>query len=132
MHEQEMIKKPIGVRILRGILIGFGLFLLNLIFILGPYIAVWGIIIGVVAGGFASILSGVTLIIAYLFSLPFTLTLPTLIIEQPILMLLAGGVLIGLGGVLMSTILWMTKYIVYFSGKYILWNLNIIRGEEYE
>ena len=127
-----MIKKPVGVRILRGIMIGFGLLLLNLIFVLGPYVGIWGIIIGFVASGFALILSGITLIFAYIFTLPFTVTLPILLVENPVMMILIGGICIGLGGIFTSLFVWLSKYLVIGTSKYILWNSNIIRGDEYE
>lgn len=132
MEEKEMIKKPIGVRILRGIMIGFGLLLLNLIFVLGPYVGIWGVIIGFVASGFALILSGITLILAYIFTLPFDITLPILLVQNPVMMILGGGICIGLGGVFTSLFVWLSKYLVIGTSKYVLWNINIIRGDEYE
>lgn len=132
MEEKELIKKPVGVHILRGIIIGFGLLLLNLIFILGPYVGIWGIIIGSVASGFALIISGITLVFAYLFTLPLFITLPALLVERPVMMLLGGGLCIGLGGVLISLFLWLSKYLIIGTGNYILWHINTIRGDDYE
>lgn len=132
MNDKEMIKKPIGIRILRGILIGLGLLLLNLIFILGPYIGIWGVIIGAVASGFAFIVSGMALVAAYFIRMPFIITLPVILIEYPPLMLLTGGFLFGAGGVLSSLIIWLTRYLLIGTGKYVMWHVNIIRGDDYE
>jgi len=132
MEEHDMIKKPIGIRLLRGMMIGFGLLLLNLIFVLGPYVGIWGIIVGMVAAGVALVFSGLAMIITTLITLPFAITLPLVFIEHPALMGMSSGVMIGVGGILTLAFIWVSKYIVIGTGKYILWHVTIIRGEEYE
>ena len=132
MEEQEMIKKPIGIRILRGIMIGFGLLLLNLIFVIGPYIGLWGVIVGMVSAGVALLLSGFVLILTTLVTVPFALTLPMLFVEHPALMGLSSGVMIGVGGILTLLFIWLSKYMVIGTGKYIKWHVNVIRGDVYE
>ncbi len=132
MEEHDMIKKPIGIRLLRGMMIGFGLLLLNLIFVLGPYVGIWGIIVGMVAAGFALVISGLAMIITTLITLPFAITLPLVFIEHPALMGMSSGVMIGVGGILTLVFIWLSKYIVIGTGKYILWHVTIIRGDEYE
>lgn len=134
MENNDMMQKPVGIRILRGLLIGFGLLLMNLIFILGPYVALWSVVIAMVASGFAVTVSGFALIAAYLFSLPFsiTMTLPLMVVEYPILMLLSGGLFIGIGSLLAFLFTWLAKYLVIGTGKYVMWHVRIIRGDDYE
>lgn len=132
MEEKDMIKKPIGIRIFRGIMIGFGLLLLNLIFVLGPYLGVWGIVIGAVASGFAFVLAGMALIAAYFIALPFTITVPLILSQHPALLIMAGGIFAGSGGILLSLFLWLGKYLIIGTGKYFMWHVNLIRGDEYE
>jgi len=132
LNTQEITPKPVGVRILRGILIGLGLVLLNLIFILGPYVGLWGIIVAFVASGSAFILSGLTMITAYLFTLPLNISVPALFIDHPIMMVLSAGVFIGGGGILLSSSLWVSKYLVIVTGKYIKWQVKLVRGDNDE
>ncbi len=132
MEENLGQKKPVGVRLIRGFFVAFGLLLLNLIFVLGPYIGLWGIIVGFTVSGFALIASGLTLIFAYLFTIPAYLTVPALLIEHPVLMLMSSGILIGLGGIFMSLFIWLSKYVCVITGKYAMWHVDVIRGDEYE
>lgn len=132
MEEHDMIKKPVGIRILRGLMIGLGLLLLNLIFVLGPYIGIWGVIVGMVTAGAAMVLSGLVLVITSLVALPFTITFPLILIEHPALMAISSGLLIGIGGFLSLLFVWLSKYIVIGTGRYIQWHVNVIRGDVYE
>ena len=125
-------QRPLGVSILRAIIIGFGLLLFNLIFILGPYVAIWGAIIAFVTSGIAFIISGVVFILTYFFTFPFNMTVPLLILEHPTLMLLSGGLLIGAGGILTTLTLWFSKYLCIATGIYAKWNFKVIRGDEHE
>ena len=132
MNEQEINNKPVGFRILRGFSVGLGLLLLNLIFVLGPYIGIWGIMVGFIASGFAFVVSGLTMMTAYLFTLPFAFTVPSIFIEHPIMMVLSGGVFIGGGGILLSSFIWVAKYLVIGTGKYINWQVKLVRGDNDE
>lgn len=132
MNKEEINNKPVGFRILRGILIGLGLLLLNLIFVLGPYVGLWGIMVGLIASGFAFVVSGITMIAAYLFTLPFAMTVPSIFIEHPIMMVLSGGVLIGSGGLLLASFIWVAKYLVIGTGNYIKWQVDLVRGDNDE
>ncbi len=132
MEEHDMIKKPIGIRLLRGMMIGFGLLLLNLIFVLGPYIGIWGIIVGMVSAGVALAFSGLFMILTTLITLPFALTLPLVFIEHPALIGMSSGLMLGVGGILTLLFIWLSKYIIIGTVKYIKWHVNVIRGDVYE
>ncbi len=78
--------RPVGVSILRGIFVGFGLLLFNLVIVLGPYIAVWGILLGFFASGLALSIAGIAVALASLVSLPFALQIPLVLLSHPVLM----------------------------------------------
>jgi len=132
MEEKDMIQKPIGIRILRGIILGLGLLLLNLIFVLGPFIAIWSVVFAMVVSGLAVAVSGVALIFTYLFTLPIGLSIPLIIADNPILLALSGGVFIGIGGVISFLFIWFGKYLGIGTGKYVMWQVDLIRGDEHE
>lgn len=132
MNEQEINTKPVGFRILRGFSVGLGLLLLNLIFVLGPYVGVWGITVGFITSGFAFVVSGLTLMSTYLFTLPFAMTVPSVFVEHPIMMVLSGGLFIGSGGLLLSSFIWIAKYLVIGTGKYVKWQVKLVRGDNDE
>lgn len=132
MEEEDRIKKPIGIRLLRGFMIGLGLVLVNLIFVLGPYIGLWGIIVGMVTAGFALIISGLAVIIATLVTLPFSVTMPLILIQHPALAGMSSGLMIGIGGSLALIFIWLSKYILIATGKYIKWHVTVIRGDSYD
>lgn len=132
MEEKDIIQKPVGIRILRGMIIGLGLLLLNLIFVLGPFIAIWSVVFAMVVSGFAVAVSGIALIITYLFTLPISLSIPLIMAENPILLALSGGIFIGIGGILTFLFIWFGKYLGIGTGKYVMWQVDLIRGDEHE
>lgn len=132
MEEKDMIKKPIGIQILRGLIIGFGLLLLNLIFVLGPFIAIWSVVFAMIVTGLSFVFSGAVLIVGYLFTLPAQVSVPMVLVNYPVLMALSGGMFIGIGGLLTGLFLWLGKYLGIGTGKYVMWQVNLIKGDDYE
>lgn len=122
------IKEPIGISLIKSTFIALGLILFNLIFVLGIYLGVWGIIIGLFASGVAFIFSGIVFIFAALVSSPIVFSIPMVLIQHPIL-LVSGGLLgIGGGGLLFFGLLWLTKYYLDGTMRYIRWQMKLIRG----
>lgn len=132
MEEKDIIKKPIGIQILRGLVIGFGLLLLNLIFVLGPFIAIWSVVFAMIVTGLSFIFSGAVLIVGYLFTLPAQVSVPMVLLNYPVLMALGGGMFIGIGGLLTGLFLWLGKYLGIGTGKYVMWQVSLIKGDDYE
>ncbi len=131
MSEFQPIKKPIGIRILRGLFIGFGLLLLNLIFIVSPYLILWSVLLAAVVSGFSFVLTGGAMVLTYFITLPFV-SLPAVLIAHPALILLAGGLMIGMGGILAILSIWITKYVLILTKKYCLWHWAMIKGDDDE
>lgn len=130
MESSELTNKPIGVRLLRSLLIGSGLLLFNVVFILGPYLALWGLIIGSFAAGLSLMVTSIALMASSFFSLSLNISLPLVLIDHTPLIFLASGLLFGLGGLLTGLVLWPIKYLCIYTAKYVKWQFQLIRGDQ--
>ncbi|MDF1617434.1 HAAS domain-containing protein [Petrocella sp. FN5] len=133
-RKKEMTQpvEPVGIKFLKSFFIGMGLLLFNLIFVLGIYAGIWGVIIGFLGGGLGVFFSGIALLFSTFFSLPGVFHLPLLLIEHPVLMGSSGIFLIGLGTFFMILSIWFIKYWCMLTVKYVKWNIQLIRGDRYE
>lgn len=123
--------KPAGVNIIRGIFVGFGLLLFNLIIVLGPYLAVWGVILAFFVTGLALSVSGVAFALASFISLPFATTVPVALLSHPVLLIALCAILICLGLIFMLINLYVGKYLGIWTVQYMKWNFSVIRGEDH-
>lgn len=130
--EQSTIQTSNTNQVLRGLMVGFALFFFNLIFILGPYIGIWGVIIGLLASGFAAVAAGGAILVSMLVALPISMTLPAVMIAHPPVLIFISLLVIGIGSLLSTLLLWIAKITCSLTYRYLLWNLRMIRGESYE
>lgn len=124
--------EPVGIKFLKSLFIGIGLLLFNLIFVLGIYAGIWGIVIGFLGGGIGLFFSGIAFLVSTFFSLPGVFHLPLILIEHPVLMGSSGILLIGSGSFLIILSIWFIKYWCILTVKYVKWNIQLIRGDRYE
>lgn len=104
----------------RKLLIGIALIFFNLIIVLGPYLAILGIVFSAYLSSASFIFAGITL----LFGSPFMLFTP--ITSPHILTSLSFGIgLIGLGilGIILS--IYLTKQLYKLTLRYINWNMEL-------
>ena len=103
--------------------------LLNAIFILGPYLGLWGVIIGFIITGFALIFAGFVLLISALFAVPLSVIhVPIIFLQHPILMICLSIALICIGGLILIGFYYMTKLTCKLTYKYVKWLIRVIRG----
>lgn len=121
--------QPLGVVFIRGLFVGFGLLLFNLVIVLGPYVALWGLIIAFFATGFSLSLSAIVIAIASLVTLPFAVSLPTIFLGHPVLLIALCAILISLGFIFMLSTLFLCKYLALWTCQYVKWNISVIRGD---
>jgi uncharacterized membrane protein len=124
--------EPVGIKFIKSFFIGMGLLLFNLIFVLGIYAGIWGIVIGFLGGGIGLFFSGIALLISTFFTLPGVFNLPLLLIEHPVLMGSSSILLIGSGSFFIILTIWFIKYWCMLTVKYVKWNMQLIRGDRYE
>ncbi|PKM66008.1 MAG: hypothetical protein CVU95_12880 [Firmicutes bacterium HGW-Firmicutes-2] len=130
--ETSQLVEPIGIKFIKSFFIGMGLLLFNLIFVLGIYAGIWGIVIGFLGGGIGLFFSGIALLISTFFSLPGITHLPLLLIEHPVLMGSSSILLVGSGSFFIILSIWFIKYWCMLTVKYVKWNMQLIRGDRYE
>ncbi len=108
---------------MRKILTFLLLIFLNIIIVLGPYMAVLGILLGIFGTGLGFVLGGVAILIGA----PFAILLPFL--SPHFLTGLGFGMTLAILGVLIIILgLYLSKSLHRLTLKYINWNLRIVKG----
>lgn len=111
------------------ILIAFGMILFNSIFVIGPFVALWGSIFAFVTTGVAITLSGLLIILSGIFTIPLSfISVPLVIMGHPVLLFSFGFLIVGLGGLLTVLMIYSIRFFGLLTGKYIGWNFKLIRG----
>jgi len=111
------------------LILSFAMVLFNAIFVLGPFIATWSIIIALVASGFAIGISGLAVIFSGLLAFPLSIiSVPIVMLSHPILLFAFGFLLTGIGGLLTVSMIYVIRLFGYITFKYFGWNLSVIRG----
>jgi len=106
--------------ILRATIATLSLGMFNLIFVLGPFLGLVGVMIGLYAVTLTLIVSPLFIFIEY--NIPFSLN--SMVHELFLVMTFGGlGVLMGIG------MIYVTKGVYYILLKYLQFNLKIIRGK---
>lgn len=103
--------------------------LFNAVFALGPFIAIWTIIVAFVASGIAITISGVLVLVSAALSLPLSfVSVPLVFLSHPVLLFCFGFLLTGIGGLLTVATIYSIRFFGYLTFKYFGWNLSVIRG----
>lgn len=123
--------QPVGVGVIRGLFVGLGLLLFNLVIVLAPYIVVWSLLISFFAIGIALSASGIVVVIASVISLPFMVNIPILFMSNPVLLISSSVILISLGFIFLLLVAFASKYFALWSVVYIKWTISMIRGDAY-
>lgn len=123
-------ERPVGVSILRGLFVGFGLLMFNLVIVLAPYITGWSLIIAFFALGVSLTLSGIVVAIATIITLPFGISIPAIMITHPVILFAFCAMLISLGLVFVFINVFLLKHYVVWSFQYFKWNIAMIRGDQ--
>jgi len=123
-NDENQDKRPIIIPIIAIC----GLLLFNLIFILGPFIGIAASIIGLFLGAIGIILGGIGIILGTLLMplFPQYINIPTGISGFAIVFFGIGTVSLGL--LFLLGMYYVGKYFCLGTGKYINWNLKIIKG----
>ncbi len=109
--------------------IALGMFFFNLTFALGPFIAVWSVVITLVATGFAVALAGVGVLLSAFLSIPMAfVSVPIVLVNHPILLFCFGFLLLGAGGLLSIATIYSVRFFGMLTARYAGWNVRLIRG----
>ena len=105
------------------------LFVIFINFLLfGPYLGIWITTIVFIALSIGSIVFGFLLLLTGIFSAPFAIMqLPSLLVQNPILVFTSSFMLISLGILVLVISYFFIKLLIFLTYKYVKWNLNIIR-----
>lgn len=132
----SQMDQPLGISVLRGFFVALGLFLFNLIFVLGLYIGVWAVILGFLVSGVAFIFSGILTLFSSIINtttiFDYFLSYPTFFNEHPALLIIFSFLIIGVGTLLMFSMIWFSKLLAGTTSKYLKWTIKLIRGDRYE
>lgn len=104
----------------RKFLIGIMLIAFNLIIVLGPYMALLGVLLSFYGIGIGFTIGG----IAILFGLPFQFFIPMQILN-PLTSISFGVGLGSLGILILILSLYLTKFVYKYTVKYIQWNIEL-------
>ncbi|MGF7058528.1 HAAS signaling domain-containing protein [Brassicibacter mesophilus] len=102
--------------------ISLGLF--NLIFVLGPFLGIVGVLLGLFVSAIALVFSGIALFIATLISpiLPEFVSIP----PNPIISIILSIGIIALGMLFTIGVTYLTKWFYKITVKYLRMNMNIV------
>jgi uncharacterized membrane protein len=104
----------------RLILVGAALGFINLVFVLGPFLGLVGVMVGFYAASFALLISPVIL---------FTDLVPPIGSHELAYVIFASMTALGLGGLLGIGMIFVTKWLYRLTVRYLQLNLRLIRGE---
>lgn len=111
------------------ILIGFGLLLFNLIIVFGPFVGMWGVILGFFVTGIALAISGLLIVLSGILAFPISfISIPLIVMSHPILLFSTGFFLLGIGGLLSLFTIYIGRFMGILSYRYAKWNIKLIRG----
>lgn len=136
IHEAERQGSPKNM--MRAILATMGLGMLNLIFVLGPFVGLIGVLIGLLGSGFAIALSGVFIAGAGLLGLTgmdlhwvIHSTVPISFNQSYLsLAMIGGGISVFSGGGLLALIgVWLSEQTFKLTIRYLKFNMRLITGE---
>jgi uncharacterized membrane protein len=106
-----------------------GLTLFNAMFILGPFIAIWGSILALITAGIAIVFSGLLIIISGIFAIPLSfISIPLVVMGHPVLLFAFGFLTFGIGGLLTVLMVYSVRFCGIITRKYFEWNIKVIRG----
>ena len=109
--------------------ITLGMFLFNTAFVLGPFVAVWSVVIAFIASGFALAIVGAGILISALLSIPLAfVSVPIAFLSHPILLLCFGFLVLGIGGLLSIATIYSVRFFGMLTARYAGWNVRLIRG----
>lgn len=111
-----------------SVIVFIALLFFNLVFLLGPYIGGWGVIIGFLATSIGLIVSGIALIIASFAQTVAFVTVPISWLSHPALTLGISAIVLSLGCLFAIGTFYMIKGYVWLTAKYIRFNQRLIRG----
>lgn len=98
-------------------------------FFIGFYLGYWGILIAFVAVGAVFVIIGFVLLLSTVVAAPVAfLTIPTVLFQYPILMLVGSVIFISIGGLMLIGMFYIIKYTCILSSRYIKWNIQLVRG----
>lgn len=122
-------KKTSANHPIKMLAIALGMFFFNLTFALGPFIAVWSVVITLVATGFAVALAGVGVLLSAFLSIPMAfVSVPIVLVNHPILLFCFGFLLLGAGGLLSIATIYSVRFFGMLTARYAGWNVRLIRG----
>ncbi len=111
------------------LLIAFGTLLFNLIIVLGPFVAVWSVLLSLIVTGFALSITGITVLFYAALSMPIAFaSVPLVIMSHPMLLYCFGFLSLGIGGLLSIAMIYSIKFCGIITARYFSWNLRLIRG----
>lgn len=115
--------KNISNTVCMGIILG----LFNLIFILGPYLGIIGVIIGLFAAAAGAAIAGVGMLLAIVLApvIPQFVSVPSGILAVATAFYGVGTVALGI--LFFVGVCYVAKYFYIGTIKYLKWNMNIIR-----
>ncbi len=109
--------------------IALGLFFFNLTFVIAPFLAIWSVVITLIATGFIVALAGVGVLISAFLSIPMAfISVPTVFLNHPILLICFGFLILGLGGLLTIANIYCVRFFGMLTARYLGWNIRLIRG----
>lgn len=124
IRKQQSANHPIKM-----MAIAFGMFLFNATFALGPFVAVWAIVIAFVATGFALAIAGAAILVSALLSIPMVfVSVPIVLLNHPILLFCLGFLVLGIGGLLSIATIYSVRFFGMLTARYAGWNIRLIRG----
>jgi len=120
-HVQKADKKKSAKNMTHAVLAIAGLSFLNLVFVLGPFIALWSVLLSLFVTAASLVLSGVIVFIASF------LPLPSLGIIEPGLISLVAILIAGIGALLFLGCIHLTRIFYNLSVKYLKWNVSLVK-----
>lgn len=128
----EAVEESTSSNILRAVLASLGLGLFNLIFVLGPFLGLAGVLIGLWAASLGVTLSGICLVLGMAFR-PLLELIPYVVVSMPFGNMAA--ILIGIGFTAMGLLMgigtyYLTKGGLSLTARYLQFNYNIISNRK--
>lgn len=111
-------RSPLGALVIAGLLI-----FINLTFVLGPFIAVWGVWFGGMVSGVAVVAEGIKMIVLASTVNSYSVGLSEITLIAQI------GFYLSFGGCLTLLMVKAAKGLGILTKKYVLWNVKMVKGE---
>lgn len=115
---QSSGRSPLGALVIAGLLI-----FMNLTFVLGPFIAVWGVWFGGIVTGVAVVAEGIKMIVLTSTVNSYSVGLSEITVIAQI------GFYLSFGGCVTLLMVKAAKGLGILTKKYVLWNVKMVKGE---